>query len=64
MANDNSASAWHELFLGWPLWLKITVELLGIVLFRLVVFGVSFLIINRNKGIYKVDVPPYNPYIP
>ena len=51
MANDNTGSAWHELFLGRPLCLKITVELLGFVLLCFVVFGVSFLIINRNMEV-------------
>jgi hypothetical protein len=50
MANDNTGSAW-QFFIGLPLWLKSTVALVGMGLLCFVVFGVSFLIINRNMEV-------------
>jgi hypothetical protein len=50
-ANDRTDSVWHELLVGWPLWLRIAVVLFGFVLLCFVIFGVSFLIIKRNMDV-------------
>jgi hypothetical protein len=51
IADNNAASAWHELLSGWPLWLKIIVVSVSLILVCFVVFGVSFLIIKRDMEV-------------